>query len=160
MKGREKCEILRQIRQQVARENGIPLAIAECTHQGECRGTCPRCEAEVHTLEEALRARRRTRGRIALAGISAGMVLALSGCTPVRQPQDPVSPFADPPEPPAPDPLVDELTGAVELPDPGLPDDICVLDGEIAPMDYVGFEDETAGMVPPDDAASPLPEGM
>ena len=49
-------------------------------HKGECRGTCPRCESEVRYLERELEKRRRLKKAVALAGISAGMTVALSGC--------------------------------------------------------------------------------
>ena len=151
MKGKEKCEILRQIRQQIARENDIPLAVAECTHLGECRGTCPRCEAEVRYLEQALSERRRMRRHIALAGISAGMTLALTGCSPIRQLQEAAGRFAAPAVQPSPDPLIEELTGAVGLSEPGPVVDLYILDGEVTPMDYIEFEAETTGMVVPED---------
>ena len=80
MNGKSKCKILKQIRQQIAEANDIDLVIAECTHKGECRGTCPRCESEVRYLEAELEKRRSMKKKIALAGISAGVMLSLSGC--------------------------------------------------------------------------------
>lgn len=47
MSGKSKCKILKQIRQQIAAENNIEFVTAECRFQGECAGTCPKCEAEV-----------------------------------------------------------------------------------------------------------------
>jgi len=84
MTGKEKCRILKQIREQIAKENDIDLVVAECTHKGECRGTCPRCESEVRYLEEQLEKRRRLRRNVALAGISAGVVASLAGCSVVE----------------------------------------------------------------------------
>ena len=81
MNGKEKCALLRQIRQQIAAENEINLNTAACTFEGECRGTCPRCESEVRFLEEQLEKRRNLRKKIALAGISAGLVVSLTGCS-------------------------------------------------------------------------------
>ena len=97
MTGKEKCRILKQIRQQIAQENDIALVIEECTHKGECRGTCPRCESEVRYLERELEKRRSLKKKIALAGISAGLVVSLSGCAVVdaildRMPADINSP--------------------------------------------------------------------
>ncbi len=80
MNGKDKCRILKEIRRQIAEANDIDLVIRECTHKGDCKGTCPRCEAEVRYLEEQLEKRRQGRKRVALAGISAGAVMALSGC--------------------------------------------------------------------------------
>lgn len=81
MNGKEKCTVLRQIRQQIAAANEINLNTAACTFEGECRGTCPKCESEVRFLEEQLEKRRNLRKKIALAGISAGLVVSLSGCS-------------------------------------------------------------------------------
>ena len=81
MTGKDKCKILKEIRAQIARENDINLVIEECTHKGKCRGTCPRCESEVVYLERELEKRRQAQKRVALAGISAGMTVALAGCS-------------------------------------------------------------------------------
>ena len=53
-KGKQTCKILKEIRKQIAAENDIKLVIEECTYQGDCRGTCPKCEAEVRYLEREL----------------------------------------------------------------------------------------------------------
>lgn len=87
MTGKEKCRILKEIRAQIAAQNDIDLVIEKCTHKGECRGTCPRCESEVRYLEQQLEKRRAVRKKIALAGISAGLALSLTGCSPA----DPVT---------------------------------------------------------------------
>ena len=81
MKGKEKCRILKQIRQQIAAENDIELVIRECTHKGDCRGTCPRCESEVRYLEEQLEKRRRLGKAVVVTALSAGLVVAAAGCT-------------------------------------------------------------------------------
>ena len=73
MRGKEVCRTLKEIRAEIARQNGIPWETEECGFKGECRGTCPRCEAEVRQLEEALAKRRR---RVTLRGIAAGFVSA------------------------------------------------------------------------------------
>lgn len=74
MNGKQKCNILKNIRRDIAKANGIPLNIPECTHTGDCPGTCPRCEAEVRFLERGLEARKKRGFKIALAGISAGLI--------------------------------------------------------------------------------------
>lgn len=74
MTGKEKCKVLKTIRKDIAKANDIKLDIPECTHKGECRGTCPRCEAEVKALEGALASRRKRGLKIAVAGISAGLI--------------------------------------------------------------------------------------
>ena len=80
MTGKQKCQILKEIRVEIARQNDISLVIEACAHKGECRGTCPRCESEVRYLEAELEKRRRLKKTVALAGISAGITVALSGC--------------------------------------------------------------------------------
>ena len=79
-RGKQTCKILKEIRQQIAEANGIEFATSECRYKGDCLGTCPKCEAEVRYLEQQLRARSRAGKAIALAGISAGIIL-MSGCS-------------------------------------------------------------------------------
>ncbi len=75
-RGKNICKHLKEIRKRIAEENDIPLEIKECTYKGECRGTCPRCEAEVRYLENALANRIRL-GKVATI---AGLTLGLSAC--------------------------------------------------------------------------------
>ena len=49
--GKEKCEILRRIRQDVAERYGLQYKPLECKHQGDCSGTCPKCDAELEDLQ-------------------------------------------------------------------------------------------------------------
>lgn len=79
-RGKQTCKILKEIRRQIAEVNGIEFATSECRYKGDCLGTCPKCEAEVRYLEQQLRARSLAGKAIALAGISAGMIL-MSGCS-------------------------------------------------------------------------------
>lgn len=56
--GRTKCEILRRIREEIAEQNGfITLPPHHCMHEGDCPGTCPRCESELNMLNQKLRQR-------------------------------------------------------------------------------------------------------
>lgn len=83
MSGKQKCKMLREIRQRIADENDIPYVTHECPHQGECMGTCPRCESELRYLEQQL-ARRASMGkRVAVAALCTGMMLTASGCAPL-----------------------------------------------------------------------------
>lgn len=75
-RGKNICKHLKEVRKRIAEENDIPLEIKECTYKGECRGTCPRCEAEVRYLENALADRIRL-GKVATI---AGLTLGLSAC--------------------------------------------------------------------------------
>ena len=79
-KGKSICNVLKTIRKQVADANEIKYEPRECHHEGECRGTCPACEAEVRYIEQQLNIRRQLGKAVAVAGISAGLA-ALSSCT-------------------------------------------------------------------------------
>lgn len=81
MLGKKKCRILKEIRQKIADENDIPFVTHECRFQGECRGTCPKCESELRYLEKQLAARAAAGKRIAIAALCAGMTLSMAGCT-------------------------------------------------------------------------------
>jgi len=78
--GKQVCKILKEIRQQIAEKNDIELFISECHFQGECKGTCPKCEAEVRYLEQELNQRRQLGKAVAVAGISMGMAGAFASC--------------------------------------------------------------------------------
>ena len=54
MRGKDTCKTLKQIRKTIAEKNGIQLEVEECTYEGDCSGTCPKCEAELRELERAL----------------------------------------------------------------------------------------------------------
>ena len=73
-RGKETCRILKEIRRQIAEANDIEFITSECRYQGDCLGTCPKCEAEVQYLEQQLSARHAAGKAIALAGISAGLI--------------------------------------------------------------------------------------
>ena len=80
MLGKAKCRILKEIRQKIADENDIPYITRECTYQGDCSGTCPRCESELRYLERELAARQRLGRTVAVTALCAGMALGASGC--------------------------------------------------------------------------------
>ena len=104
MLGKQKCKLLKEIRRKIADENDIPYVTRECTHQGDCRGTCPRCESELRYLEQQLAARQALGKRVTVAALCAGMALGAAGC----------APFAPKPTPEP----VDELSGAVPYDEP------------------------------------------
>ena len=80
MNGKSKCKVLKDIRKKIAEANDIAYVTSECKYQGECAGTCPKCEAEVRYLEEEL-AKQKSLGKIvAVAGIAATLVVASAGC--------------------------------------------------------------------------------
>ena len=78
-KGRRTCNVLKDIRQQIADANGITYAPRECHHEGPCAGTCPACEAEVRYLEQQLTMRRMLGKAVVLTGIAASMT-SLTAC--------------------------------------------------------------------------------
>ena len=80
MNGKNKCKILKEIRQKIADDNDIAYVTSECKHQGDCKGTCPKCEAEVQYLENELRKRQAAGKAIAVAGIAAALMLGATGC--------------------------------------------------------------------------------
>ena len=84
MKGKEKCKALKEIRQKIAEQNDIAFAVSECTHQGDCRGTCPKCEAELRYLERQLEIRKNLGKAVVVAGISAGICAPLTACNPIE----------------------------------------------------------------------------
>ncbi len=85
MKGKERCRILKEIRARIAEENGIEFTISECSHKGDCLGTCPKCESEVRYLERQLEIKKRLGKSIAVAGVAAGITLSSVGCSYVEE---------------------------------------------------------------------------
>lgn len=82
MKGKAKCKILREIRRKIAEENDIELITKDCTYQGECKGTCPKCEAEVRYLEQELEKRKQLGKAVTVAALAASLTVGLTGCVP------------------------------------------------------------------------------
>ncbi len=82
MRGKEKCKALKEIRKQIAEQNDIAYAVSECTFQGECKGTCPKCESELRYLEKELAVKQRLGKTVAVVGISASVCTGLTACSP------------------------------------------------------------------------------
>lgn len=53
--GKEKCETLRRIREQIACRYNLKYTPEECHHEGDCPGTCPKCDAELRDLTRQLK---------------------------------------------------------------------------------------------------------
>ncbi len=85
-KGKQTCKILKEIRKQIAAENDIKLVIEECTYQGDCKGTCPKCEAEVRYLERELEKRQRLGKAAVFAGMTLGTAITAASCGPLVSP--------------------------------------------------------------------------
>jgi len=78
-KGKKTCEVLRAVRKQVADLNGIQYVPVECTHEGDCIGTCPACERERQYVEEQLSLRAMAGHTLKVVGVAAGLTSMLSG---------------------------------------------------------------------------------
>ena len=128
-RGKQTCRILKEIRRQIAEANGIEFVTSECRYKGDCLGTCPRCEAEVRYLEQQLRAHHLAGRAVALAGISAGMIL-MSGCcgtsTKNQVNDDMLGEFIESPE------MIEEVEDTYEGEMPLLEDSISCLTSEIS----------------------------
>ena len=131
MLGKSKCKILKEIRQRIADENDIPYVTHECRYQGDCAGTCPRCESELRYLEQQLALRASLGKRVAVAALCAGMTITVAGCAPLAQKltggeeTDLSGAVAYVDNEPTPDPEVFVTTGEVAWPEdePETPDE-------------------------------------
>ena len=57
--GKNVCQVLKDIRKAVAEANDIEYEASECHFEGDCPGTCPRCEEELKMLTEQLQTRKK-----------------------------------------------------------------------------------------------------
>ena len=152
MNGKNRCRILKDIRKKIAEENNIEYVTTECKYQGDCPGTCPKCESEVRYLERELERKRGLGKRVAIAGIAVGVTATATGCT-----SDIFSLFNG-----------DTLQGAMEaeysqnensiknesgVSEISMQGDIVMVDGEMPAISEE--ETATAGILPPEDS---LPE--
>lgn len=70
MTGKEKCKLLKAIRREIAETNGIVYLTSECTFEGECKGTCPKCDAEIRYLDSEINRLIASGKTVSLAGLS------------------------------------------------------------------------------------------
>ena len=84
-KGKSTCNLLKDIRQQIADANGISYQPKECHHKGDCAGTCPACEEEIRYLERELKARKGNGFGMKVAGIAAGICATVMPMTAAAQ---------------------------------------------------------------------------
>lgn len=140
MNGKSKCKVLKNIRKKIAEDNDIAFVTSECKFQGECSGTCPKCEAELRYLEKELAKRINLGKAVAVAGIATALVVSSAGCTVSSPDQTAGEPLSQPPTYQT-QPSTTEPTTTV--PDPG-----DVLLGETSES----FDDELLGeTLDPDD---------
>lgn len=136
MKGKEKCKALKEIRQKIAEQNDIAFAVSECTHQGDCRGTCPKCEAELRYLERQLEIRKNLGKAVVVAGISAGMCVPMVACNPIEAVGDVIADVyysINPPE---------DIAGDVQY----IPEDVAGMEGPAPESDEPDGEDILGGL--------------
>lgn len=84
-KGRIICDELKRVRLELAKANGIDYQPTVCNHQGECSGTCPKCEAELAELTRQIKEKKEAKiigvaplKIVAMAATAAA--LSLSAC--------------------------------------------------------------------------------
>ncbi len=138
MPGKQKCRMLKEIRQKIADENDIPYVTEECRHQGNCTGTCPRCESELRYLEQQLARRAALGKRITVAALCAGMAFTGFACGAGK---------------PGSDDDITELSGEVapyETPCPDDEPDVEILMGDAA-VPFDADEDPDVSPAPEDD---------
>ncbi|WP_292745874.1 hypothetical protein [Methanobrevibacter sp.] len=71
MNGREKCELINQIRQKIADNNNIDFVIYDCTFDGECTGRCAKSDSELNYLERELEKRQNEGVKLNINGVFA-----------------------------------------------------------------------------------------
>lgn len=79
--GKKVCAVLKQVRKQIADANGIPYEVTECQHQGNCKGTCPKCESELRYIENQLSLRRAAGMAVSIVGLSLGVAVTFASCS-------------------------------------------------------------------------------
>lgn len=78
-KGKATCEILKGIRFQIAKENGITYKSDDCQFEGNCNGTCSKCEADILYIEKELVKQKKLGKAVVILGISVGILGNLFG---------------------------------------------------------------------------------
>lgn len=111
MKGKKRCKILKEIRRQIAENNDIEFITSECKHQGDCLGTCPKCEAEVRYLERELEKRMKLGKAVAVAGLAVALTTSTAGC------DDLLDPFRSTGGDPLPPEGYEQTAGIIPAPD-------------------------------------------
>ena len=142
-RGKRTCEILKEVRRKVAQENDIPLVERECTHEGDCRGTCPYCESEVRYLERELSKRRALGKAVTVAGIAVSSMM-MGAC---HSPKTPAPAVGNEPEPAveATSQQVSENADGQDAPPPP---------GKSLPYELDGIVEEVGEIAEPNDNSS------
>lgn len=81
---KERCKELKQLRAMMAADLGINLEQSECTFEGYCSGTCPKCRQEELRINAALLKRQveesNLKRKVTTAGLATAAALCLTGC--------------------------------------------------------------------------------
>lgn len=72
--GKHICEILKGVRKKIADANGIDYSPCSCNFEGDCRGTCAKCEEELSYLERQIGIKQRAGQAIKIIGLASGLV--------------------------------------------------------------------------------------
>lgn len=136
MNGKEKCNELKKIRKNLADKLNIDLHQTECKYEGECKGTCPKCQSEEKILNTALL----KKGAVVLGATT--LSIGLAACGPLSYPPDIAGLIDEPQDPPVVEkPLPDDLSGEVapidEPQDPPVIDEPTQLEGDVAIQEEV-----------------------
>ena len=142
-RGKRTCEILKDVRRKVAQENDIPLVERECTHEGDCLGTCPYCESEVRYLERELSKRRALGKAVTVAGIAVSSMM-MGAC---HSPKTPAPAVGNEPEP-----AVQATSQQVSENDDG--QDAPPPPGKSLPYELDGIVEEVGEIAEPNDNSS------
>lgn len=158
---KQKCKELKAIRARIAEDLGVDLHQRECTYEGYCSGTCPKCKQEELMLNAAILKKQLEESdmkrRVAAAGLTTVAALTLSGCNMKEIQQLDGDMMYIPKE-------SEELTGAIALPDeepettesitnvesvvPAVEETVVELEGDIAYIEPEETEYELAGEIP------------
>ena len=78
------CKELKEVRARIAKDLGIDLKQRECTYEGYCSGTCPKCKSEEMRLNAAILKRQLeeadVKRKVVAAGLTTVAALSLTGC--------------------------------------------------------------------------------
>ncbi len=77
--GKNKCNKLKEIRKVIADANDIYYNPTPCSSEGDCKGTCPKCESEMRYIENQLYLRQQTGRAIKILGLATS-ILSLPAC--------------------------------------------------------------------------------
>ena len=114
MTGKEKCELLKAIRKNIAEMNGIEYYPEQCDHEGNCPGFCPRCDQEASYLMRELKKKEAAGSPIRIDTESLAQFETLTS-EPIEDDDDEI--LMGMPEPPMLDGIVRPLQGDVAMPD-------------------------------------------